>query len=316
MNHIWIIGSGGLLGSALRHALNAPGDCIFTPQQPLAWSDEARLLAQLDAAVTAFASNISPTDTWEIFWAAGVGTLASLDSELVRETAALASFLGMLELQASLRVAPGAFGFASSAGAIYAGSSAEVITEDTPVAPTTPYATAKLKQEALVRDFTQRQANVYALIARISTLYGPGQSAGKKQGLLTHIARSIVRNKPIQIYVPFDTIRDYITATDAASRMISTLTQHLGEACHQTQVIASENPTTIAEILATFRRVSRRTPLVVTSVSQNSSLYTRRVQYRSIAMREPYAWKSTSLLVGIGQLMQAERSQFARAKPN
>lgn len=314
MNHVWIIGSGGLLGSALGQALHAPGVALFVPPRPLAWSDERRLLAQLDAAVAAFASTIAPEDTWEIYWAAGVGTLASPASELVRETAALDAFLRMLERDPVLRGHPGAFGFASSAGAIYAGAFDRVINEDTPVAPTTPYAHAKLAQEALVRGFAERQDNVHALTARISTLYGAGQSLGKKQGLLTHIARSIVRNKPIQIYVPFDTIRDYITAADAAARMIIMLRQRQHAARHLTQVVASEHPTTIAEILATFKRVSRRTPLVVTSVHQNASLYTRRVQYRSIASSEPHEWPSTTLIVGVGQLLQAERFQFARPK--
>lgn len=43
-----------------------------------------------------------------------------------------------------------------------------------------------------------------ALIARISMFYGPGQAKDKQQGLLAHIARCILRNQPIQIYVPYD----------------------------------------------------------------------------------------------------------------
>lgn len=315
MNQVWVIGAGGLLGSALSQALHVSGAYCFVPRQPLAWNDESHLFAQLDAAVAAFAGGVAPTDTWEIYWAAGVGTLASPPRDLVRETAALDGFLRMLEQRGVLRARPGAFCFASSAGAIYAGALDTVITENTPVAPTTPYAWAKLTQEALVRDFIDRHDNVHALTARISTLYGAGQSLGKKQGLLTHIARSIVRNKPIQIYVPFDTIRDYITAADAAIRMIAILRERRSGARHRTQVLASENPTTIAEILATFKRVSRRTPLVVTSVSQNAALYSRRVQYRSLASGAPHDWPSTSLIVGVGQLLQAERFQFARSTP-
>lgn len=312
MRHVWVIGSSGLLGSALCGALHSLDVQLFAPRARLDWSDEPRLLGQLATAVQVFAVAVGPADTWEVYWAAGIGTFASSAQDMVRETVVLGAFLDLLEQQETLRSVPGAIGFSSSAGALYAGANDEIINEETIVAPTTPYAHAKLEQEALLQAFTTRHDNVFSLAARISTLYGAGQSFGKKQGLLTHIARSIVRNRPIQIYVPFDTIRDYITAADAAARIIVALRQHRGAARHLTRVVASERPITIAEILATFKRVSRRAPRVVTSVSQNSSLYTRRVQFRSLAPATSKAVSSTSLIVGIGQLLHAERTAFAR----
>lgn len=316
MRRAWIIGASGLLGSALHRVMHSSGDHVFAPRERLAWSDEPRLLDQLTAAVQAFANVVGPDDTWEIYWAAGIGTFSSSAGELVRETVILGAFLQMLEQQATLGSVAGAIAFSSSAGALYAGANDDIINEDTMVAPTTPYAHAKLEQEALLRAFTTRHNNVFSLAARISTLYGAGQSYGKKQGLLTHIARNIVRNRPIQIYVPFDTIRDYIAVADAANRMILALRQHQGEARHVALVVASEKPTTIAEILATFKRVSRRAPRVVTSVSQNSSLYTRRVQFRSLMPSPATVVHGTSLIVGIGQLLQAERSAFTSPQGN
>ena len=316
MRHAWIIGANGLLGRALYRTLHSAGQRVFSPRAPLPWSDESRLLAQLEAAVVEFSQGVGQSDTWEIYWAAGVGTMASSVDELLRETVALGAFLNMLDAQPALRNSQGAIGFASSAGALYAGAADEVITEQTAVAPTTPYAHAKLEQEALIRAFTKRQDGVCSLTARISTLYGAGQSVSKKQGLLTHIARSIVRNKPIQVYVPFDTIRDYITATDAAARIILTMRRKQDEARNLTLIVASENPTTIAEIIATFKRVARRTPRVVTSVSRNTALYARKVQFRSISQAVPGPYPSTSLLVGIGQLLQTERLYFAQAASN
>lgn len=312
MRHTWIIGAGGLLGSALRRTLRATGDQIFVPAQPLPWSSEQGLLAQLEAAVRAFAGAVGPADTWELYWAAGIGTFASTAEDMQRETVALEAFLHLLEGQPALRAAPGCIGFASSAGAIYAGARSEVITEETAVAPTTPYAHAKLAQEALVRAFTERNGSVRVLVARISTLYGVGQATQKNQGLLTHIARSIIRSRPIQIYVPFDTIRDYIIASDAAARMVLILRHGAGRPRYDMRLVASERPTTIAEIVATFKRVSRHTPRVVTSVSRSTALYTRRVQFRSLVPAGADPFPSTSLIVGIGQLMQAERFYFAQ----
>lgn len=312
MRHIWIIGAGGLLGKALGRTLQAADDHIFVPAQPLCWSDEAVLLAQLEEAVAAFSSRLCPGDTWELYWSAGIGTFASRAEDMLRETLALDALLRSLEAQPGLCNIPGAIGFASSAGAIYAGAPDLLITEDTAVAPTTPYAHAKLAQESLIRAFIERQSGMRGLVARISTLYGPGQATHKTQGLLTHIARSIIRNKPVQIYVPFDTIRDYIAAADAAVRLIMAMRQEPGAMRYQMRLVASETPTTIAEIVATFKRVSRRTPRVVTSVSRNTGLYARRVQFRSIFASGADPLPSTSLIVGIGQLLQNERFNFAQ----
>jgi len=318
MRHTWVIGAGGLLGGALVQSLGASGDMAYTPSGPMAWSNEPLLLSQLQAAVSAFAETIGVTDTWEIYWAAGVGTMSSQASELAPETTALAHLLHLVEKQSPLCSTRGAVALASSAGAIYAGTFEEVINEHLPVSPTTPYAYAKLEQEQLLQAFAERCGSIHTLVARISTLYGTGQALGKKQGLLTHIARSIVRNKPIQIYVPFDTIRDYIAACDAADRVITALRETSNERGHVVRLVASEHPTTIAEIVATFKRVSRRTPRVVTSTSQNAALYTRRVVFRSIASTGADRLPRTSLMVGIGQLLQAERYYFAqssRSKP-
>jgi UDP-glucose 4-epimerase len=312
MRRTWIIGAGGLLGSALRRALHMAGDQVFIPADPLPWLNEERLLVQLEAAVLAFAGTVGAGDTWELYWSAGIGTFASTAEDMQRETVALETFLRMLETQPALLRVPGAIGFASSAGAIYAGAIDQVITEDSAVAPTTAYAHAKLAQEALIRAFTERQAGIRVLVGRISTLYGVGQATQKNQGLLTHIARSIIRNRPIQIYVPFDTIRDYINATDAAVRLVMILRQEPCTVQYQMRLIASENPTTIAEIIAVFKRLSRHTPRVVTSVSRSTALYTRRVQFRSLAPAGPFPYPSTSLIVGVGQLMQAERFYFAQ----
>jgi len=311
MKTVWVVGAGGLLGSALCRQYLAQGDTLYLPAERLAWSERERLLAQLSANVAAFSERVSLSGQWEVVWAAGVGTMATPPEALVRETEALEVFLAALGSNARLAATPGAIGFASSAGAIYAGALDEVISEVTPVAPTTPYARAKLGQEELVRAFAVSRPGIRLLIARFSTLYGSGQAAGKQQGLLTHIARSIVRNQPIQIYVPFDTIRDYLCASDAAAQLIAVL-RGTASARQLTKIVASEHPTTIAEVVATFKRVARRQPRIVTSASARAALYGRRMQFRSNVAATDQDLPATSLAVGIAQLLEAERVRFAR----
>ena len=307
MTIAWVLGSSGLLGAALCRQLRRAGSTLFFPADRLAWNNSGEFAAQLAAAVRAFADQAAAADGWEIYWAAGIGTMASSPEALVPETRALSLLLQLLESESRLKNVPGSVALASTAGAIYAGATDEIITENTAPAPTTAYAHAKLEQEALLRCFADSHDHASVLIARISTLYGPGQAAGKKQGLMTYLARSILRNHPVQIYVPYDTIRDYITTDDAAAAMLIAVSDMTGKARAVTKIIASERPATIAEIVSIFRRLARRAPRIATSANRLSAVYSRRVQFRSIVSVRRVATPTTTLAIGIAQLMAAER---------
>lgn len=311
MIRAWVIGSGGLLGSALCRALRSTGTELFFPAERFCWESEHKLASQLAAAVRTFAEQASTADRWEIYWAAGVGTMSSSAADLAPETQALSVLLRLVESQPHLTAKQGILTLASSAGAIYAGSGDEIISENTPPAPTTAYAHEKLKQEDLVRSFVLANNGIAALFARISTLYGAGHSVGKKQGLLSHIARCILRNQPISIYVPFDTIRDYIAADDAAAAILATLrlTSQPGVLI---KIIASEQPTSIAEIISIFKRTARRPPKIITSANRLSGIYSRRVRFQSVVAPESRA-AGISLTVGISQVLVAERAAYVRS---
>lgn len=311
MTIAWVFGSSGLLGSALNRALHRNGTELFLPAGHFRWDNSDELFSQISAAVQIFASRIGEAERWEIYWAAGVGTMGSSEAVFAPETRALSLVLQLLGSEPRLMAMPGSMAFASSAGAIYAGSPDDVITEDTIPVPTTSYARAKLEQEDRLRAFAFANKGVAMLIARISTIYGQGQNAGKQQGLLSHIARSILQNKAIQIYVPYDVIRDYIDVDDAAAAMIASLRCASNDPGAVTKIIASEKPVTIAEIVSTFKRISRRAPRIVTSANKLSGLYSRRVQFRSIVLPECEMEPKKSLAVGIAKLIMAERAAFA-----
>lgn len=306
MTIAWVIGSGGLLGAALSRELRNSRTELFYPNQSFNWKNPHVLNSQLMDAVAAFASLTSKYDKWEIYWAAGVGTMASPAEALTPETEAFAHLLKLMKSRSEFSTKPGGVALSSSAGAIYAGCIDEVIGDNTLPSPTTPYAKEKLKQENLLREYALNSPNITALMARISTLYGPGGAIGKQQGLITHIARCLLQNKPIQIYVPLDTIRDYLTADDAAEMMVTHMRPIGLRPGAYVRIIASEQPTTIAEIVSIYKRITRRNPRIVTSASKRSGLYTRRIQFRSSASSTP----RTSLVVGIAKVMAAERSFY------
>ena len=313
MTIAWILGRGGLFGSALHRALALEGTRLFVPDEKLCWHEDQRLEAQLACAVRAFSAQARGAGHWEIYWAAGIGTMSSPPEALAPETRALSLLLRCIESDGILASMDGSLALASSAGAIYAGSVDDIITEDSPPSPTTAYATEKLRQEDLVRAFAERNDKVSALLARLSTLYGSGQAATKPQGLLTHIARSMLRNKPVQIFVPYDTIRDYLAVDDAAPAMISALRASSGEQSRVlAKIIASETQTTIAEILAIFKRLTRNPPRIIRSNNRLSAAYAHRIQFRSIITPDLASTARRRLPVGIAQLLLAERVAFGR----
>ena len=312
MTIAWVVGSGGLLGSALCRTLQSGGTEVFKPAESFHWKSAGRLERQLGSAARAFSTGVADGGPWELYWAAGVSSMGSSEASLATETRNFSHLLHLLESEPRLAAVPGAVAFASSAGAIYAGSTDDILSEESAPAPNTPYARAKMEQEELLRSFAIANRHATALLARLSTLYGPGQSRGKPQGLIAHIARCLVRNQPVRIYVPLDTVRDYLASDDAAVAMVTALRSMRGGPAVQTRIIASERPTTIAEIVAIFRRIARRAPRIVTSASPLSVLYPRRVQFRSTACEEGLRPPKIGLLVGICEVMAAERAAFMR----
>lgn len=315
MTVAWVVGSGGLLGAAVCRVLRDRSTELFAPEQRFIWNSELRLPDQMAAAVKAFALKASTADRWEIYWAAGIGTMSSTVDSVAPETRALSLLLSLLETETLLLARPGVILFASSAGSIYAGSRDDIITEASAPAPTTAYAAEKIKQENMVRGFVLANPSKAAVIARISTLYGPGQAAGKRQGLLGYMARSILCNQPIHIYVPFDTIRDYIDADDAAAIMVSSMRAGSLKSRVLIKIVASESPVTIAEIIGIFKRVAHRAPKIVRVANRMSDLYSPRIQFKSTVFLDGYRISPKRLPVGISRVMMAESLAYSRSRP-
>src|SRR4051794_15941105 len=213
----WVVGRGGLLGSHTERALARHGP-VWAPEDLLRWSS-ADVAGQLEAAVDDFAAAAAGA-AWQVAWCAGGGVVASSATDLDQDTAALALVLDSLErARADGRLGPGAFFFASSAGGLYAGAAHPPFDESTVPAPLAPYGRTKQLHESMVTVWAGR-TGVLTVVGRIANLYGPGQRLDKPQGLISQLCRAHLRRQPVSIYVPLDTIRDYLFAPDCA-RMIA-----------------------------------------------------------------------------------------------
>ena len=94
------------------------------------------------------------------------------------------------------------------------------LTEDSPCRPISEYGRHKLDMEQRLQAWAAGRNNVSTLMGRISNIYGPRQNLSKPQGIISHFARCLIHQRPIHVYMPLDTIRDYIYIDDCADQVI------------------------------------------------------------------------------------------------
>lgn len=285
----WVVGRGGLLGRHVEAA--SAGVELWRPRAAVAWEDTAAAVDALDREAAAFLELARRADgPWRLLWCAGAGVVATPPAALAEETAVVTAFVGRLaeRLAADPALARrGTLFLASSAGGVYAGSSAPPpFDEQSPARAVAPYGHAKLEQEDRFAAVAER-CGVDVVIGRLSNLYGPGQNLSKPQGLIAHVGGAALRRQPVSIYVPLDTIRDYLYATDAGRMVVAAVEgrerarQGGADADTVTKIFASEVETTVAAVLGTWRRVLRRPLRVALASDPVGRLQPRVLSFRS-----------------------------------
>lgn len=301
----WVIGSGGLLGGAVVEACAESRMPLWTPVDPIRWAT-AHTVDQVAASARAFVAAASAAGLdWQVCWCAGAGVTSTAASALDDEIRVFRSLLAALAPAAGDTA--GSFFLASSAGGVYAGSSGSPRDELTLPRPLAPYGHAKLALEQIVAEFSEA-TGVPVLVGRLSNLYGPGQNLAKPQGLISHIARSHLLGQPISIYVPLDTMRDYLYATDAARLVMDGMARlrASGPDGHGvvTKILASHQSVTVGFLVAEFRRVTRRRPRVVYGASSAAAYQAKDLRLRSVMWPELDTTPVVPLPVGMAQLLR------------
>lgn len=252
---IWVIGAGGLLGSAVVRSAGELGHAVKISSD-IPWSDPGSTVAAISRdALELRQSLTSEVDTgtpWGIVWAAGRATAASETEEINQELATFEQCLKAINAQLA-DLPHGTFTLASSAGGVYAGSSHPPFSSTSEPDPLGPYGHLKLTQEQRAREILDPRISV--LIARIANVYGPGQDLRKLQGLISRLALTGVTKKPLTMFVPLDTLRDYITADDAAARLLHWITAE--KASSSVRVIASGQATSLGYLINLVKDITR-----------------------------------------------------------
>ena len=110
--------------------------------------------------------------------------------------------------------------FASTGGAIYGEVVGEPVTEQSPVAPESPYAIHKLAFEQLLGVF-QRHHGLTCTTLRYANVYGPRQNALGEAGVISTFLAKAFAAEPLRINACAETgdsgcLRDYVYVADVA----------------------------------------------------------------------------------------------------
>ena len=319
-----MIGAGGLLGSNVRAALETrPSRCArFEGGGPIPWDDETALGPALHSLTAGFLAEAVGRghEGWAVLWCGGASVVASGTREVAADRSAWERFLGALgrglegNPQAAARF--GHVVVASSAGGIWAGHGGPAITESTPVRPISDYGFGQLAREETLTGFAAKRPALRTAVVRLTNLYGPGQRLDKPQGLVSQIARSLIQRRPIHIYVPLDTVRDYLYAADAGRGMADVL-ERLARSPDAgprplLKVLASEQDTSVGGLLAIFRLITRRRAAVIAGPSPIGWRQPLRLRFRSEVWTSVGRSYRTPLPEGVAQVYRDLLGQFSR----
>lgn len=306
----WVVGAGGLLGTALRRQLEHEPE-VRVLVTAVSWSEPALAVSQLESALDEWLSQ-SDADAFELYWAAGAAVTSSTDAAVDIEVGIFERVMQALDHRLRERPAsrPVSVIFTSSAGGVYAGSAEPPFSESTAPRPIVPYGVGKLRMEDLLMR-TCEPLGVHAFVCRVANLYGEGQSLGKQQGFISHLCRSYVMRVPMSIYVSLDTLRDYLHVDDAARMMVAGARLQRDRGDHSVvKNIASLDSTSIAQLLQYSRAVFKRRTGVIVASSPYAAGQVRDLRLTSEVYSEIDVLPKRTLLVGMDQIRRSLIAQL------
>jgi UDP-glucose 4-epimerase len=221
-SRVLVLGGTGFLGSRIAHTfLQAGVDVTLLTRSldaavPTAGSRTARMVFgrpyDRAALTTAFAG------VHHVVHALGSMNPAEASRDpsggMSRSIPALVRVLDMVHAR------PGVgFTYLSSGGAVYGDVGARPADETSPCEPLSEYGISKLAAENYIAMYARRHS-IPARIVRVANAYGPGQRAGRGQGLIATLLDAAVTGRVVQIYGDGSNVRDYIHVDDVAGAVV------------------------------------------------------------------------------------------------
>jgi UDP-glucose 4-epimerase len=240
--------------------------------------------------------------SWSVVWAAG-GALPSGTRELFEnELAQFRVALSVMTEEIEVARTRGTMFYSSSGGAVYAGSSQPPFTEASTPVPISPYGWHKLAMEEAVKEFA-KSSGTAVMAGRITNLYGPGQSVDKLQGLISHLALARFGTRSASIFVPLETVRDYLYVDDCAAVILDALDRLRSEAESSavvavTKIIGSGTGVTISTLLGYARALTKAPLRVAFGSTPNTKNQAVDLRMRSVVWPELDRREYTPLAAG------------------
>jgi UDP-glucose 4-epimerase len=215
---------------------------------------------------------------------------------LDREVAAIKILLNCLRSSGLTANKSGRMFFASSAGGVYAGSSNPPFTEETVPIPISDYGAQKLQIEELLINFGKNN-NVEIRIGRIANIYGANQNIRKQQGIVTALVKSTILNTTVSMYVPLNTLRNYIFVSDAAFKIINFVRSSTNN--HEVRIICSNENWSLGSLIRITKDVTKKRIHLAHAVNRKSLLQPLDLSMKSLSENKESSVREVSLPVGV-----------------
>jgi UDP-glucose 4-epimerase len=305
----WIIGQ-GLLGQAIGRARP---DAPFGVRIP--WSQPDRAVEALADGLHTFVSAAATDNRLEIFWSAGRAVTSTARELVLREAQIFERFLDVLGGMHDSDRARLVVVLASSVGGAYAGSSSPPFSEATPEAPASAYGEGKLLMEAALAEATAA-GGWRSAVGRLTNIYGPGQDLTKGQGLISVLVRAHLTDTPATIYVPLDTLRDYIYEDDAA-RLMSAMASRAATMPAGTttvKIVGSGRAVSVGALVGELQRLKRRRGTIVLGSSAAAQGQALDLRVRSRVWRDLDGLVRTTLPEGLNRVHRAQLADLGNPR--
>lgn len=276
-----VIGRGGFLGSAVSVALHRFAIPEYRGKSKLSWPSEysSFQIELFKRSLDLYLEELGELQSDRriaVFWCAGRSFPRSNYLEVELDRLLFDLVIGSVLKKfggPNLHVI-----YASSAGGLYSDFSHGPFGPQSPVSPRTPYGLMKLAGEEHLQSASCREGATWT-IARISNLYGPRQNLEKTQGIISKLAISAISRIPIPIFVPLDTVRNYIYIDDAAEKLVRFAQEQFG--LSTTQLVTSPDNLSLSSVLGSCNRVFGRRPVTVHCDLGIADKYSRNLAMRS-----------------------------------
>jgi len=180
------------------------------------------------------------------------------------------NFIGVVEAALTCNVNHIVF---SSTAAVYGQPDDEIITEETPCSPESPYGWSKRMSEIILRDACAAKPKLNGVVLRYFNVVGSDESAiigesskTKPQNLLPIIVEAAAGRRPSLVVngndypTPDGTcLRDYIHVTDLADAHVAALRKTASQQQGSFKIynISTGKPTSVLDLITTFERVNK-----------------------------------------------------------